>query len=166
MKKVKEVSVEAVEVVIEKQLGRPVNLNSARQIRLRELAEKRANGELRRGRPVDENSSRQQKLANKAEGTGRRGRPVNENSARQLRLAELEAKRANGEVKRGRPAGTGKTKVSEVKKNIDKRFKVVLKDEGKQVNYSKSFSTPKSAIKEMKELGFTDYKLIEFSVAK
>ena len=166
MKEVKEVSVEAVEVVIEKQLGRPVNPNSARQIRLRELAEKRAKGELKRGRPVDPNSARQQKLANKAEGTGRRGRPVNPNSARQLRLAELEAKRANGEVKRGRPAGTGKKKVEQVKKNLDKRFKVVLNDEGKQVNYSKSFSTPKSAIKEMKELGFTDYKLIEFSVAK
>ena len=166
MTKVKEVSVEAVEVVIEKQLGRPVNPNSARQIRLRELAEKRANGELRRGRPVDENSARQQKLANKAEGTGRRGRPVNPNSARQLRLAELEAKRANGEVKRGRPAGTGKTKVAEVKKNLGKRYKVVLNDEGKQVNYSKSFSTPKSAVKEMKELGFTDFKLIEFAVEK
>jgi hypothetical protein len=75
MTKVKEVSVEAIEVVIEKQLGRPVNPNSARQLRLKELAEKRANGELRRGRPVDENSARQQKLANKAEGNGMRGRP-------------------------------------------------------------------------------------------
>ena len=138
MTKVKEVPVAAVEVVIEKQLGRPVNLNSARQ----------------------------QKLANKAEGTGRRGRPINENSARQLRLAELEAKRANGEVKRGRPAGTGKAKVEQVKKELGKRFKVVLNDEGKQVNYSKSFSTPKSAVKEMKELGFIGYKLIEFAVAK
>lgn len=166
MTKVKEVSVEAVEVVIEKQLGRPVNPNSARQLRLKELADKKANGELRRGRPVNENSARQQKLANKVEGTGMRGRPVNANSARQLRLAELEAKRANGEIKRGRPAGTGKAKVEQVKKELGKRFKVVLNDEGKQVNYSKSFSTPKSAIKEMKELGFTDYKLIEFSVAK
>lgn len=166
MTKVKEVKVEAVEVVIEKQLGRPVNPNSARQIRLRELAEKKAKGELRRGRPVDPNSARQQKLANKKEGTGRRGRPVNPNSARQLRLAELAEKRANGEVKRGRPAGTGKTKVAEVKKNLGKRYKVVLNDEGKQVNYSKSFSTPKSAVKEMKELGFTDFKLIEFAVEK
>jgi len=31
------------------------------------------------------------------------GRPVNPNSERQKRLAELEAKRANGELKRGRP---------------------------------------------------------------
>lgn len=31
------------------------------------------------------------------------GRPVNPNSARQKRIAELEAKRANGELKRGRP---------------------------------------------------------------
>ena len=147
-------------------LGRPVNLNSARQIRLKELAEKRDNGELRRGRPVDENSARQQKLANKAEGNGMRGRPVNPNSARQLRLSELEAKRANGEVKRGRPAGTGETKVAEVKKNLGKRYKVVLNDGDKQVNYSKSFATPKSAVKEMKELGFTNFKLIEFAIEK
>ena len=31
------------------------------------------------------------------------GRPVNPNSERQQRLAELEAKRANGELRRGRP---------------------------------------------------------------
>jgi hypothetical protein len=31
------------------------------------------------------------------------GRPVNENSVRQLRLKELELKRSNGELKRGRP---------------------------------------------------------------
>ena len=166
MTKVKEVSVEAIEVVIEKQLGRPVNPNSARQLRLKELAEKRDNGELRRGRPVDENSARQQKLANKVEGYGLRGRAVNPISARQLRLAELEAKRANGEVKRGRPAGTGETKVAEVKKNLGKRYKVVLNDGDKQVNYSKSFATPKSALKEMKELGFTNFKLIEFAVEK
>jgi hypothetical protein len=60
--------------------GRPVNPNSARQIRLAELEAKRSNGELRRGRPV------------------------NGESERQKRLAELEAKRANGELKRGRPA--------------------------------------------------------------
>jgi hypothetical protein len=33
----------------------------------------------------------------------RLGRPVNENSVRQLRLKELELKRSNGELKRGRP---------------------------------------------------------------
>ena len=35
----------------------------------------------------------------KPESTGKRGRPVDENSVRQLRLNELEAKRANGELK-------------------------------------------------------------------
>ena len=40
---------------------------------------------------------------NKQETTGKRGRPVNVNSERQKRLAELEMKRANGELKRGRP---------------------------------------------------------------
>ena len=101
MKKVKTVEV--------KQLGRPVNVNSARQIRLAELAAKRASGELKKGRPVDPNSPRQlrlkQQAENKAKGIGQ-GRPVNPTSARQLRLAELEAKKAanGGVVKRGRPA--------------------------------------------------------------
>ena len=90
--------------------GRPVNVNSARQIRLAELEAKRANGELKRGRPVSENSERQARLKmqaiNKVLGLGKQGRPVNPNSARQLRLAEAKAKaEANGGVvKRGRPA--------------------------------------------------------------
>ena len=85
-----------------------VNANSARQIRLAELAAKKANGELKRGRPVNENSERQARLAkqeiNKILGVGQ-GRPVNPNSARQLRLAELKAKAElnGGAVKRGRP---------------------------------------------------------------
>lgn len=89
--------------------GRPVNPNSARQIRLAELEAKRSNGELKRGRPVNESSERQARLKqqaeNKANGLGQ-GRPVNPNSARQIRLAELKAKaEANGgAVKRGRPA--------------------------------------------------------------
>jgi hypothetical protein len=88
--------------------GRPVNPNSARQIRLAELVAKKANGELKRGRPVDSNSARQARLmlqlANKILGVGQ-GRPVNPNSARQIRLAELEAKKVanGGVVKRGRP---------------------------------------------------------------
>ena len=98
-------------VIIEevKVLGRPVNPNSVRQIRLAELEAKRQNGELKRGRPVNPNSERQARLEkqaqNKANGVGK-GRPVNPNSARQLRLAELKAKaEANGgAVKRGRPA--------------------------------------------------------------
>ena len=89
--------------------GRPVNPNSARQIRLAELEAKRSNGELKRGRPVNVNSERQARLLkqaiNKTLGIGQ-GRPVNPNSARQLRLAELKAKAElnGGIVKRGRPA--------------------------------------------------------------
>jgi hypothetical protein len=89
-------------------LGRPVNVNSVRQIRLAELEAKRSNGELKRGRPVNTTSERQLRLKiqaiNKTLGIGQ-GRPVNPNSARQIRLAELEAKKvANGGViKRGRP---------------------------------------------------------------
>jgi hypothetical protein len=100
-----------VNVIVEevKVLGRPVNPNSARQIRLAELEAKRQNGELKRGRPVNPMSERQFRLKtqsiNKALGLGQ-GRPVNPNSARQIRLAELKAKaEANGgTVKRGRPA--------------------------------------------------------------
>lgn len=91
-----------------KVLGRPVNPNSVRQIRLAELEAKRSNGELKRGRPVNSMSERQFRLKtqaiNKALGLGQ-GRPVNPNSARQKRLAEQAAKaEANGgSVKRGRP---------------------------------------------------------------
>lgn len=93
--------------------GRPVNPNSARQKRLRELAEKREAGLLKRGRPVVEDSERQKRLKELEEKresgelifTGKRGRPANPNSARQKRLAEIEAKKAAGiEIKRGRPS--------------------------------------------------------------
>jgi hypothetical protein len=87
-------------------LGRPVNENSVRQLRLKELELKRSNGELKRGRPVVINSERQIRLAkqaiNKANGIGQ-GRPINLNSARQIRLAELQAKRDLGTCFRGRP---------------------------------------------------------------
>ena len=59
--------------------GRPVNENSERQLRIKELESKRVNGELKKGRPV------------------------NENSERQKRIKELESKRELGLVKRGRP---------------------------------------------------------------
>jgi hypothetical protein len=90
--------------------GRPVNPNSARQIRLAELEAKRSNGELKRGRPVDTMSARQFRLKtqsiNKQLGIGGQGRPINPNSARQIRLNELAAKAKlnGGVVKRGRPA--------------------------------------------------------------
>jgi hypothetical protein len=86
-------------------LGRPVNVNSVRQLRLKELELKRSNGELKRGRPVVK-IERQIRLAkqaiNKANGIGQ-GRPINLNSARQIRLAELQAKRELGICFRGRP---------------------------------------------------------------
>jgi hypothetical protein len=47
-------------------LGRPVNVNSVRQLRLKELELKRSNGELKRGRPVVINSERQIRLAKQA----------------------------------------------------------------------------------------------------
>ena len=66
-----------------------------------------------RGRKVDPNSPRQIRLAkmaeNKANGKDGRGRKVDSNSARQAKLAAFEAKKAAGiEIKRGRPAGSGK----------------------------------------------------------
>ena len=91
----------------EVKLGRKINPNSVRQIRLAELEAKRSNGELKRGRPIDITSARQIRLACKAIGlTAGQGRPINPNSARQIRLAELKAKAElnGGAVKRGRPA--------------------------------------------------------------
>ena len=88
-------------------LGRKVNPNSVRQIRLKELEMKKELGLLKRGRPVNENSERQNRLKkqleNKLNGV-KRGRPVNENSERQKRLSELNNKRELGLVKRGRPS--------------------------------------------------------------
>ena len=61
--------------------GRPVNVNSARQKRLAELAAKREAGELKRGRPIIEGSERQKRLAEQAArkeangGIVKRGRP-------------------------------------------------------------------------------------------
>jgi hypothetical protein len=111
MKKVNVVVEKNDVMVIEiKALGRPVNPNSVRQIRLAELAAKKAAGELKKGRPVVEDSARQKRLAEleakRANGELRRGRPSNAESARQKRLAELAAKAAanGGTVKRGRPA--------------------------------------------------------------
>ena len=87
--------------------GRPVNEDSVRQKRLKELEEKRMNGELKKGRPINEDSVRQKRLAELEEkrmnGELRKGRPVNENSVRQMRLKEMELKRMNGELRRGRP---------------------------------------------------------------
>jgi hypothetical protein len=99
-----------VEKPIEKKLGRPVNPTSARQAKLAAKAELKASGvEIKRGRPVVEGSKNQTKLERRNELasmgllTGKRGRPTNPTSARQKRVAELEAKRASGTLKLGRP---------------------------------------------------------------
>jgi hypothetical protein len=96
-------------LVVEKsdKRGRPVNVNSVRQIRLAELEQRRINGELKRGRPVSDGSVRQVRLKDletkRLNGELRQGRPVNENSVRQMRLKDLEERRANGTLKLGRP---------------------------------------------------------------
>jgi hypothetical protein len=88
--------------------GRPVNENSPRQLRLKELEAKKANGELKRGRPVDTESVRQKRIADiqtrKESGEFKLGRAINPESERQKRLKEMELKRENGLLKRGRPA--------------------------------------------------------------
>ena len=95
-----------------KKTGRPVNLNSARQKRLKELEAKKKAGMLKRGRPVNPTSERQKRLKEleekKANGELKQGRPVDPNSARQKRLKEMEEKRKAGTLKRGRPVGSGK----------------------------------------------------------
>ena len=90
------------------QLGRPVNMNSARQIRLAEIQAKREAGLIKRGRPSVPGSMNQLKrelqLAKKLSGVEiKRGRPVNPESARAKRIADLEARRTNGTLKLGRP---------------------------------------------------------------
>jgi hypothetical protein len=75
--------------VVEKTIkhpGRPINPDSPRQQRLREMEERRLNGsDVKRGRPVNPDSVRQHRLATM--NTGVLGRPVNPDSARQQRLA-------------------------------------------------------------------------------
>ena len=90
------------------QLGRPVNENSARQIRLKEIQAKREAGLIKRGRPAVPGSANQMKMNERnfkiQQGMElKRGRPVNPNSARAKRIADLEARRANGTLKLGRP---------------------------------------------------------------
>ena len=94
-------------------LGRPVDKKSVRQIRLAQLAKKRANGTLKLGRPVVQDSVRQKRIAEleskRADGTLKLGRPVDKTSARQKKLARVARLAKQGiVVKRGRPAGPGK----------------------------------------------------------
>ena len=90
------------------QLGRPVNMNSARQIRLAEIQAKREAGLIKRGRPSVPGSKNaiKQEIRSMKQSLGldiKRGRPVNPESARAKRIADLEARRANGTLKLGRP---------------------------------------------------------------
>jgi hypothetical protein len=90
------------------QLGRPVNENSARQIRLKEIQAKREAGLIKRGRPAVPGSANQMKMYERnfkiQQGMElKRGRPTNPESARAKRIADLEARRANGTLKLGRP---------------------------------------------------------------
>jgi hypothetical protein len=90
------------------QLGRPVNENSARQIRLKEIQAKREAGLIKRGRPSvpgSKNAIKQEiRLMKQSLGLDiKRGRPTNPESARAKRIADLEARRANGTLKLGRP---------------------------------------------------------------
>jgi hypothetical protein len=90
------------------QLGRPVNMNSVRQIRLAEIAAKREAGLIKRGRPSVPNSKnaikKEIRLMKESLGLDiKRGRPTNPESARAKRMADLEARRANGTLKLGRP---------------------------------------------------------------
>jgi len=90
-----------------KKLGRPIDPNSPRQQRLKEIEERRANGEVKKGRPIKEGSNRQLRLVElelkRANGELRKGRPVNSESKRQQRISDLESRRANGTLKLGRP---------------------------------------------------------------
>ena len=106
---------EKLEVAVEKKsfkgikTGRKVNPMSQRQQRLAELNTKiEAGVTISRGRPVSEDSARQLKLkeleAKRANGELKLGRAVDPTSKRQLRLKDLEARRASGDLKRGRPA--------------------------------------------------------------
>ena len=75
-----EVKIEGVVVGEVKRLGRPVDPNSPRQIRLAEQERLRAEGLLKRGRPVEADSPRQLRLKAMAEklateGVLKRGRP-------------------------------------------------------------------------------------------
>jgi hypothetical protein len=89
--------------------GRPINPDSVRQVRIAELEEKRANGELKKGRPIKADSARQMRLVEletkRLNGELKKGRPVNGESARQKRIAEMEAKKAanGGVMPLGRP---------------------------------------------------------------
>jgi hypothetical protein len=76
-----------------KQLGRPVNPNSVRQVKIQERLLKKEAGLLKRGRPIVGNSKRQETLQKRADKVNsgidlKPGRPININSKRQIELAK------------------------------------------------------------------------------
>jgi hypothetical protein len=85
----------------------------------------------KRGRPVNENSVRQQRLAEleekRANGELKRGRPVNNESNRQVRLAELELKRVNGELRKGRPVNESSVRQMRLKEIEERKLNGTFK---------------------------------------
>lgn len=89
-------------------LGRPVNPDSERQKRIKDLEERRTSGTLKLGRPVSGESKRQQRLQEleekRSNGELKKGRPINGESRRQKELQERAERAASGiEAKKGRP---------------------------------------------------------------
>ena len=116
-----------------KVLGRKINENSARQIRLRENEEKRAQGLIKRGRPVIEGSESQvkklrQQIKVDLGYTLRRGRPVIEGSESQIKKLRQQEKVNNGvELRRGRPANSESKHYQRVKDLETRRMNGTLK---------------------------------------
>ena len=116
-----------------KLLGRPVNENSNRQIRLKEKEQLRAQGLIKRGRPAVEGSKnayikslREEKLAQGIE--LKRGRPAVEGSKNAYVKALREVKLANGiELRRGRPANVESKNYQREKDLENRRMNGTLK---------------------------------------
>ena len=96
-----EIQPEVKQVIVSetKQLGRPTNMNSVRQLKIQERLVKQEAGLLKRGRPVVEGSKRQETLQKRIEKVNngielKRGRPINLNSKRQVELA----KKSNSDI--------------------------------------------------------------------
>ena len=76
-----------------KQLGRPVNVNSVRQLKIQERLVKEAMGLLKRGRPIVGTSKRQEVIKKRADKVNsgielKRGRPIDVTSKRQIELTK------------------------------------------------------------------------------
>lgn len=156
------------QAVSQEKPGRPVNPNSARQIRLAELAERRAQPDFKLGRPAQTDSERQKKLAERqakvdaynaqqaeiANGTviavedllpnpsEKLGRPIDPTSPRQIALREYEAKKAAGLVRKGRPsfAEQGKLTREQEAKLAKQQTTVVITDNATTPNVDEAVS--------------------------